>query len=311
MSPFYCVCFYGGQMDTINGIIDKIKEFSERINSLSILNRTPSKKFIITAFTLIILLVAIFSAVTVISEMKDNNAETTGTEGTQTVASSVGEKALQEIKGNFLLVLTQDGSEKIELMALLRLDSEGKKVSISFVNPAEKTDVNGFLGDMNEHLKNGGINELVWSVGELADISIERYIIGDEQNFIDLMKSLGDTEMNITEKVTYTHRGIPIIIEEGVQKLSADIMLKYFVYLCDNYETAPEKLVEAMIIYGKKMFDSTEDTVLDESFGKMIKHFSTNISVVDFTDYRTAVKALASSENHIDIAIEANPSNLK
>ncbi len=310
MLPFYYVCSHGGQMDKINDIIDKIKEFSEKINSLSFLNRTPSKKFIITAFSLILLIIGIFSLMTVVSEMKDSGSETTA-ENTLTAASSVGEKALQEIKGNFLLVLTQDGNEKIELMALLRLDSEGKRVSVSFVNPTEKTDVNGFLGDMNEHLKNGGINELVWSVGELADISIERYIIGDEQNFIDFMKSLGDTEMNITEKVSYTHRGIPIIIEEGVQKLSADIMLKYFVYLCGKYETAPEKLVEAMIIYGKKMFDSTEDAVLDESFGKMIKNFSTNISVVDFTDYRNAVKALASSENHIEIAIEANPSNLK
>ena len=125
------------------------------------------------------------------------------------------------------------------------------------------------------------------------------------------MKDLGDIEISINDKVTYTHRGIPIIIEKGVQKLSADIMLKYFVYLCDNYETAPEKLVEAMIIYGKKMFDSSEDSVLDESFGKMIKQFSTDISVVDFTNYRKAVKNLASSENHIEITIEADPSNLK
>ena len=298
-------------MEAIDLIMEKIKEFFEKINSLSFLNRTPSKRFIITAFTLIILLIGVFSAVTVISEKSGNNDETTGTDITEAVASAVEEKDLQEIKGNFLFVLTQDGNDKIELLSLVRLDSENKRVSVSFVDPKEKASVNGYLGTLQQHLGNGGINELVWSVGELFGISIERYVIGDEQNFIDFMKSLGDTEINITDKVTYTHRGIPIIIEEGVQKLSADIMLKYFVYLCDNYEAAPEKLVEAMIIYGKKMFDSAEDAVLDESFGKMIKQFSTDISVVDFTNYRKAVKNLASSENHIEIAIEADPSNLK
>lgn len=298
-------------MDKIELITDKIKEFSEKINSLSFLNRTPSKRFIITAFTLIVLLIGVFSAVTVISESRGNNVEATGSDITEYVATDVTEKALQEIKGNFLLVLTQDGNEKIELLALTRLDSADNKVSISFISPEEMTGVNGILGDMNEHLKNGGINELVWSVGELADISIEGYVIGDEQNFIDFIKSLGETEMNITEKVEYTHRGIPIIIEKGVQKLSADIMLKYFVYLCENYESAPEKLVEAMIVYGKKMFDSTEDSVIDESFGKMIKNFSTDISVVDFTNYRRAVKNLASSENHVEISIETDPANLK
>ena len=298
-------------MEIIDLIADKIKDFFERLNSISFLNRTPSKKFIITAFTAIILLIGVFSAVTVISEKGGADDETTVTDATEAVASAVEEKDLQEIKGNFLFVLTRDGNEKIELLSLARLDSENKRVSISFISPEEKAGVNGFLGTLQQHLGNGGINELVWSVGELYGISIERYIIGDEQNFIDLMKNLGDMEINIADKVTYTHRGIPIIIEEGVQKLSADIMLKYFVYLCDNYETAPEKLVEAMIIYGKAMFDSPEDSVLDESFGKMIKQFCTDISVVDFTNYRKAVKNLASSENHIEITIEADPSNLK
>lgn len=298
-------------METIDLIMDKIKEFFERINSLSLLNRTPSRKFIITAFTVIVLIIGVFSALTVISEKRGSTDETTETDSSQAVASAVEEKDFQEIKGNFLFVLTQDGNEKIELLSLARLDSANNSVSVSFVDPAEKASVNGFFGTLQEHLGNGGINELVWSVGELYGISIERYVIGDEQNFIDFMKSLGDTEMNITDKVTYTHRGIPIIIEKGTQKLSADIMLKYFVYLCDNYEAAPEKLVEAMIIYGKKMFDSEEDSVLDESFGKMIKQYSTNISVVDFTNYRKAVKNLADSEKHIEISIEADPSNLK
>ncbi|MBQ3137389.1 MAG: LCP family protein [Clostridia bacterium] len=298
-------------MDNINIIIDKIKDFFEKINSLSFLNRTPSKKFIITAFIFIILIIGIFSAVTVISERGEDGTETTGNEDTQAVASAVEEKDMQELKGNFLFALTRDGNEKIELLSLVRLDSENKKVSISFISPEEITSVNGFLGNMHEHLKNGGINELMWSVGELARISIEGYVIGDEQNFIDFIKSLGEIEINITDKVTYTHRGIPIIIEEGVQKLSADIMLKYFVYLCDNYETVTEKLVEAMIIYGKKMFDSTEDSVLDDSFGKMLRYFNTDISVVDFTNYRKAVKNLASSKNHVEIIIEADPSNLK
>ncbi len=297
-------------MDKINLIIDKIKEFWEKIDSLSFLNKTPSKKLIITVFTVAIMLIGIFSALTVINENKEKNTETTAEDYSETEGSTVEENDFQEIKGNFLMVLTEDGNEKIELLSLVRLDSENSKVSISFINPEEITSVNGVVGSMQEHLENGGINELVWSVGQLASISIEGYVFGDEQNFIDFIKSLGDIEINISEKVTYTHRGIPIIIEEGIQKLSADIMLKYFVYLCENYAFASEKLTETMIIYGKKMFDSADNSVLDESFSKMIKHFATDISVVDFTNYRKAIKNLASSEKHVEILIEADPSNL-
>ena len=59
------------------------------------------------------------------------------------------------------------------------------------------------------------------------------------------------------------------------------------------------------------MLDSADDAFLDESFGKMLRNYSTDISVVDFTNYRKAVKNLASSENHIEINIETNPANLK
>lgn len=298
-------------MEKIELIIDKIRDAIEKINGLSFLNKTPSKKFIVITFTLIIALLAALSLATVISEKRGETQETTDISSKELVASVVEEKDLQEIKGNFLLVLTEDGTEKIELLSLMRLDSQNKTVSISFVSPKEVTTVNGVRGSMQEHLEKGGINELVWSVGEFAGISIERYIIGDEQNFIDFMKSLGEIEIDVKEKISYTHRGIPIIIEEGLQGLSADIMLKYFVYLCENYTDLPEKLVEAMVLFGKKMFDSSEDAYLDASFNKMIKNFDTDISVVDFTNYRKAVKGLASSENPVNIIIEPSPSNLK
>lgn len=147
-------------MDKINLIIDKVKAFFEKIDSLSVLNRTPSKKFIITAFIAAILFIGLLSGLTVVNEFKDNNNETTQEISTEEIISDIGEKDVQNICGNFLFVLTQDGNEKIELLALTRLDSENNKVSISFVNPEEKTSVNGLIGTMQEHLNNGGINEL-------------------------------------------------------------------------------------------------------------------------------------------------------
>ncbi len=295
-------------MDKINIITDKIKEAFEKINGLSFLNKTPSRRFIIIAFAVIIVLIGSFSVFTVISENKDKTPQTS--EGENTYAETV-EATSEELLGNFLLVLTEDGNENIELISLIRLDSKEKKVSISFLKDTVKSNVNGFDGTMQEHLENGGITELVWAVSEYADIKIERYIIGDGEDFIGFMKKTGEIPLNIEKKVSYTYLGIPFIIEKGVQSLSADMMLKYFMYLCRNFETMPEKLIETMIIYGKKMFDSFDESVLDKSFNSMIKHFSTDISVVDFTRYKKAVQSLASSESLTEISIETNPSNLK
>ncbi len=298
-------------MDKINIIADKIKEAFEKIYGLSFLNKTPSKRFLIIAFSVLIALIGSLSVVTVISEKDEETTATADASASENSYAAVSEAPAEELLGNFLLVLTEDGNENIELIALARLDSLNKKVSISFLKDTAKSNVNGLDGTMQQHLENGGITELVWAVGEYAGISIERYVIGDEENFIGLMKSLGDIPLNIEKKISHSHLGIPFIIEEGTQSLSADIMLKYFVYLCENYETVPDKLIEAMITYGKKMFDSADDSVLDRSFSSMIKHFSTDISVVDFTNYKKAVQSLASSESFVEISIETDPANLK
>ncbi len=298
-------------MDKINIITDKIREVLERINGLSFFNRTPSKRFLIIAFAVIIVLITSLSVVTVISEK--NDATTSVSDVTDDVALQAvsDESPTEELLGNFLLVLTEDGNENIELMALLRLDSVGRKVSVAFLEDTARSNVNGLDGTMQEHIDNGGVKELVWAVGEYAGISIERYIIGDGDNFVDLMKSLGDIPLNVDEKVSHSYRGIPFIIEKGVQSLSADMMLKYFVYLCENYDTLTGKLIETMITYGKKMFDSKDESVLDKSFNSMIRYFLTDISVVDFTHYRKAVQNLASSENVVDVQVIADVSELK
>lgn len=298
-------------MDKINLFIDKVKELFEKIDGLSFLNKTPSKKFLITAFSAIIVIIGSLSLLTVISENTDGTTDTAQSTQVGNSYAETTQLPAEELLGNFLLVLTEDGSENIELIALARLDSASRRVSISFLEKKMRSNVNGLDGTMQEHLENGGITELVWAVGEYAGISIERYIIGDEENFISLMKALGDISLNIEEKVSHTHLGIPFIIESGIQSLSADIMLKYFVYLCESYDTLPDKLIETMIIYGKKMFDSDDSSVLDKSFSSMIKHFSTDISVVDFTRYKKAVQSLASSESTVAISIETDPSNLK
>ena len=77
-------------MDKINLIIDKIKEFAEKIDSLSFLNKTPSKKLIITVFIIAVSLVAVLSGVTVISETRDSGTETTGESEIQTVGRGQG-----------------------------------------------------------------------------------------------------------------------------------------------------------------------------------------------------------------------------
>ncbi len=282
-----------------NRITESIKAFVDRLAASPALNKSFSKKFLIAAFSVILALIVIISVATVASEKKDKNkADVTDASETESTFSASAE----EISGNFLLVLTQDGAEKIKLLSVMSVDTEKNELIFSFLSPETECYVNGQGGTMQQHLEKGGINELLWAVGEYANIAIERYIWGDEENFINLMKALGETEVEIKERVDYSHRGLSYIIEQGVQKLTADMMLKYFVYLCENRDSQTAHLIELMLLFANEMFATQEDRV-EESLGYVVANFTTNLSVVDCLNYKQSIRNMALSLAETDLSV--------
>ncbi len=282
-----------------NKITDSIKSFAEKLSAVPAFNKTLSKKFIIIAFSVLLTVVAVLSVATVVTEKKEKPENST-TDVTQSESSFVS--SVNEIKGNFLLVLTQDGTDKINLISVMSIDTETNELTFSFLSPEKECYVNGQGGTMQQHLDNGGINELLWAVGEYAGIAIERYIWGDEENFVNLMKALGETEVQIKERIDYSHRGLSYIIEEGEQRLTADMMLKYFVYLCENRQTQMASLIELLVLYANDMFGTEQDKV-EESLGYVVANFTTNLSVVDCLGYKQAIRKMATSLAETKISV--------
>lgn len=287
-------------------INEKAKDIFDKVSSMPLLNRTLSKKLLISVFAAIVVLVALLSLVISITEKKENT-ETTAESGTAAESSFIPQSS--EILGNFLFVLTQDGAKDISLISVVRIDSENGELTFAFLSPDTECSVNGYDGTMQQHLENGGINELLWAVGEYANISIERYVWGDEEAFVKWMKNIPETTLEIKEKISYNHNGISFIIEEGIQTLTADNMLKYFVYLCKE-EGQKSTLVETMLCYVQTLFASEEDGAA-ESLDSIVAYFNTNISVVDCSEYKRALRKIALNLAETKVTVVEDLSFLK
>ena len=286
----------------INAVMAFLDKLAEKISNISFLNINPGKKTLAIVFTVAVVLIAMVSGVFVIGEIVSDEPTTVIDESgtTEPVVSFVADT--QQLKGNFLVALTYN--EKIELLGVIRVDSAEKTMKVSFLSGDTYCSFNNLSGTMNQHYKNGGVTELLWAVGEYANISIERYIIADESTFVALLEHIGEMSVTLEHQVICGQDAASFIIEEGEQHLIPAMMAKYFYYLCENQPGYGEEIVDTMALYSKKLFCSGDEEKSKKNFDYMISCLNTNISALDFNNYKDSIMSLACVEVLDNITIE-------
>lgn len=292
----------------INAVMAFLDKIGEKISNISFLNINPGKKTIAIVFSIVVVLIATVSGVFVVSEIteEDPTAPSDDVESTQAVSFITDD---QELQGNFLFALTY--GEKLNLLGVIRVDSAERSMRVSFLSGDTYCAFDNLSGTMSEHYNNGGVTELLLAVEEYADISIERYILADESNFTDLMDHIGEMTVNLEHDIICGQDAASFIIEEGQQTLIPAMMVKYFYYLCENQPEYNYETIDTMALYSKKLFCSGDEEETQSNFDYMISCLETNISALDFNNYKAPILSLADPAVLDNIAIEEDISNLK
>ena len=291
----------------INAVMAFIDKIIEKINNISFLNIKPANKTVAIVFSVAVFLMAAVSGVFVIGEITSDDPADITTESTTQVNMVLPSN--NEIRGNFLLALTYH--DEIELLAVARLDSAEKNMKVAFLSPETYCSFNNLSGTMNQHYSKGGVTELLWAVGEYANISIERYLIADENTFLSLMEHIGEMEVNLEHDVICGQDAASFIIEEGQQNLIPTMMTKYFYYLCENQPRYDSEIIDTMALYSKKLFCTQNLDETQSNFEYMISCLETNISALDFNNYKAPIFTLANPEILDNIMAEENLSDLR
>lgn len=279
--------------------------------------RKIDMKFIVIAFAAVVVILAVVSAAIVLSEKNDRSVSQPDENAAVLAAAdtSGAEKPNDNqlpLNANILLALTEDGNSGLELLSVINLDSVNGKVRISYIPTETMQSVNNLTGTMAEHIENGGIKELLWAVGEYADISIERYVCLDEANFADIMKKIGEFEVRIDEDISHEYNGISFIIDEGTHRFASDAMLKYVVYLCQMISTESKTLTDIMAgIAGKLISDEKGNKITAASYDKAVNCVDTDISAIDIVNYSQAIAGLFDSGALWNVEIEPQTSELR
>ena len=293
----------------INAVMAFIDKIFEAINNISFLNINPKKKTLAVAFTAAVVVIAMVSGVFIIGEVLSDEPTTVPDDTLTTQAAVSLPTNQQDLKGNFLVALTFE--DNIKLLGVIRLDSAEKSMKVSFLTGNTYCSFNNLEGTMNDHYKNGGVTELMWAVGEYANISIEKYIVADESSFGALLEHIGEMTVDLDHKVVYKQDAASFTIEKGYQTLIPSMMSKYFYYICDNQSKNLDEVVDVMTLYTKALFISEDPDQTKNHFDYMIRCLETNISALDFNNYKAPIMSLSDPAVLDNITIEEDMSTFR
>lgn len=257
--------------------------------------REPGPGFLIKAFILLIALLSAASVMSIILESENSKPQQQveiSEQQSTTEAEAITMPSRGVLKSNILFGLDNAEGETY-LLFVLSLDSETEKAKIFFLEPTAVCKVNEIEGSLYEHLKNGGVSQLVLAVSEYMDMEISRYLVGDEKAFVSFIKYMGDIEINVEESISYNHNGLSYIIDKGIQVMTPDMLLKYLVYLSDDTVSYSENLRLIFAQFAKALFDRDSSQQAQDNFGKVIGLFETNISALDFSENKLAIMNFA------------------
>lgn len=265
------------------------KDAAERIGNIS----EPGKPVIIKAFAALITLLTTLSLGMIVIDSLENKPQeqtTTIVEGDTTTTAPIETTTMpvQQLQTNILFCLDNENNN-IHFLALANVDTSAQKVKLFFIEPTSVCQANETIGNMNYHLQTGGVTQLTNAVSVYTGTDVSKYLVGDEKAFINLVKYLGDLEINVENTISYNHGGLSYIIDKGVQTMTSDILLKYFLYLSSNTTENAEKIKELASLFAKTLFAFENSQQAQDNFGSVIGFFETNISAMDFSENKFAV----------------------
>lgn len=266
-------------------IIEKLQALLQKLSRRGDgMKRFLTNKLLLSIFAAFVVLIAIVSAGTLIKEKTDVQSDTQPMVAAM-ARSVVDSSAPQELKASFLLAVCSESERKVRLIACLSADSERGSFEITYIPATERCVVGSTEGSIEEHYKRSGSDGLIWAVRACTGSAVDRHVIIDEKNAVGIFKVFGEQVFNIPHEVRHDYNGISFIINEGMQKLSADNMAKYLSYLCDSGAEEKDSITGIVSHYLRLSFETDDGNTLESRFDSLVNLLKTDISAMDIATY--------------------------
>jgi hypothetical protein len=213
------------------------------------------------------------------------------------------EETTQEVKSEtwgyrgtavFLVSATDNKGKELRFAALLRVDLAKREMRFTMLPTREefRPDAESAEITLEQALEAGGLKQLVSAAQALSGQTIDRYVNSRDLNFIKAVNAMGSVTVQIPERVAYRSEAFNITISEGQQRLSGDLMLRYFRYL-DALGTAGLDQQGALLRRTLESYvQARNESLLEQRFETLVNLLETDCSARDFYDCLPLLQAI-------------------
>lgn len=264
-----------------------------------------SRTFII-AFAVLVALIAVVSVATIFREStKPEVTDVVSTEEQQTTAV-----VTTSLNTNFLFGFSSSSSDNLMLLAVVSVNTDENQLAVKYIPLNTVAEIDGQPDTLYSHFNQGGISRIQQALQNRLDLACARYAFSTEDGLIDIFKHLGEVELTIDENIEYTFEGIDIVIESGTRNFNADMLMKYFCYLCENIDSNTELFTQMLKLVSSIFFDEENPNRFADTFSSVVNSVSTDFSSLDIQNYLSLVNSIYNSGLMDEMTVEQYDTNI-
>lgn len=232
--------------------------------------RNPKFKYFAIAFSLFILILAVFSAFLFMRSIDfdfDNLVDRTSSEEPSTTAENVQTAySVSQLSGKrkYVLVLTNEASEP-DFGFTVSADFDAKQITVSPFN----------------------------CKGVDYESVADKYVVCTPTQFKNILASFGGVTVNVPDNVNYKSEEFNVVLDKETQKLSDEYAYKYLA-ISENSEKAR---IMCDILYSAFTPENSEKS--DALFKIFVNNCKTDISVFDYSNAAEKIKIYSNAADKI------------
>ncbi len=229
-----------------------------------------------------------FNLDNLIRQPEDSTEQSTDTTQAPTIAAA-------PVNATTLFVCYGDDDVILQL-SLVCTNAEENSIMVATLDPFTSVTVNSTGNTLQGWFQTTGINGLLQAVETNTQLKIVRYIKQSESNLKKVITKVGDITVDIPQAISYRGTDFSLFLENGQQKLTGDLFIKYLQY------AGTEEQANAVCALLRQTLQSFTEENLDTMFNYIFNLSESNFSVMDYADTNGLVRVYLSMRGKIESA---------
>lgn len=229
-----------------------------------------------------------FNLDNLIRQPEDSTEQSTDTTQAPTIAAA-------PVNATTLFVCYGDDDVILQL-SLVCTNAEENSIMVATLDPFTSVTVNSTGNTLQGWFQTTGINGLLQAVETNTQLKIDRYIKQSENNLKKVITKVGDITVDIPQAISYRGTDFSLFLENGQQKLTGDLFIKYLQY------AGTEEQANAVCALLRQTLQSFTEENLDTMFNYIFNLSESNFSVMDYADTNGLVRVYLSMRGKIEPA---------